>query len=169
MTSKKQRDVAGSVEGALRGLGGLVEKLGHLAETGERLKRSGQFEIKTEGDKDLKGVYGFTVKAGLGEEEPAVEPFGNIRRDEETGETVVREVAEPMVDVIQEADHLRVVAEMPGVGEEDVRLELEGDLLTIGTERGSKKYRKEVLLPHACDPAKMTYTCRNGILEVLLG
>ena len=49
-----------------------------------------------------------------------VEPFGNVRKDERTGRATVREVMEPPVDVFEEADHVLVVAEMPGVGAEDV-------------------------------------------------
>ena len=95
----------------------------------------------------MKGIYGFTVKVGLGDDGPHVEPFGNIRRDQESGRTVVQEVSEPVVDVFEESDHVLVVAEMPGVGPEDVKIEVEDDLLTISAENGDKKYRKEVLLP----------------------
>ncbi len=166
MDSQKKRDAAGGVEGMLRGLGDLLEKLGTLAEKGEQLKRSGEFDIKGDAAKDLKGFYGFSVKMGLGNNEPTVEPFGNIKRDAQTGEAVVRETAEPMVDVFEEEDHIRVVVEIPGVGNEDVKLDLAGDLLSIHAERGTKKYYKEVLLPRACEASKMDFNCRNGILEI---
>ena len=167
MTTKK-RDAGNGVEGILGGLGNLLEKLTELADKGEELKRSGQFDVKTGGDRDMKGVFGFSVKVGLGDDQPRVEPFGNIRRDEETGESVVREVAEPMVDVFEEADHLQVVAEMPGIGKKDVQLDLKDDVLTIHAEHGGKKYHKEVLLPRTCEAEGMAYTCRNGILEIKL-
>jgi len=169
MTKKKDRDTdrqAGSgFEGILKGLTGLVEKLGDLAEKGEQLSRSG--EIKWKGkEKDLKGVYGFSVKVGLGGEGVKVEPFGNIRRDEESGETIVQEVCEPVVDVFEEEDHTLIVAEMPGIGEEDVRLDVKDDLLTIRAEKGEKKYCKEVLLPRSYLREKMLISCNNGILEI---
>ena len=68
-----------------------------------------------------------------------------------------------MVDVFDEADHVLVVAEMPGIGEEDVQVELKDDILTISAERGDQKYRKEVLLPAAFPAESMSRTCRNGI------
>ncbi|WP_295540636.1 Hsp20/alpha crystallin family protein [uncultured Thiohalocapsa sp.] len=162
---------SGGIEGILRGLGDLVEKLGDLAETGEQLKREGVIESKTSGGRDVKGVYGFTVKVGLGEDgesKPKVEPFGNIRRDEETGASTVQEFTEPMVDVFDEDAHVQVVAEMPGISKEDVQLELHGDVLDIRAERGDKKYRKELLLPRSFGADGMAYSCRNGILEVTL-
>jgi hypothetical protein len=55
-------EAGGSVGGILSGLAGLVEKLNELAETGGELRRAG--EIHGAG-KELKGIYGFTVKVGL--------------------------------------------------------------------------------------------------------
>ena len=70
--------------GILRGLGGLVEKLTELAETGREISKTGEIRGPGPG-KEVKGIYGFTVKVGLGGEGVKVEPFGNIRRDEESG------------------------------------------------------------------------------------
>ena len=169
MAKRKGKDSPpeGSAEvgfgGILRGLGDLVEKLGELAETGREFSKTG--EIQGPG-KEIKGIYGFTVKVGIGGEGVKVEPFGNIRRDEESGRSVVQEVREPAVDVFEERDHTLVVAEMPGIGAEDVRLEVKDDLLTITAEKGDKKYKKEVLLPGSFPREKMQVLCANGVLEV---
>jgi HSP20 family protein len=167
MTNIKKGNLTGNVEGILRGLGDLVEKLGELAEKGEEMKQSGVFDINT-GGKDAKAVYGFSVKMGLGGDETKVQPFGNIRRNEQTGETVVQEVSEPLVDVLDEDDHVLVLAEMPGVGDEDVTVDLSGDILTLHAEKGSKKYHKEIVLPREFKTEQMERNCRNGVLEVKL-
>lgn len=151
--------------GLLGGLANLLEKLGELAEKGEELRQSGEFET-TAGDKPVRGVYGFSIKTGLGEEGVKVEPFGNVHKDSRSGKTVVDEVHEPLVDVFEEQDHVSVVAEMPGIGADDVQLELKDDILSISAARGIKKYRKEVLLPRSFKPEQMSHSCRNGILEV---
>lgn len=169
MIKKKDKETGpqaqGSFEGILRGFTNLVEKLSELSEKGEHLSRTGEFQWKGK-EKDLKGVYGFSVKVGLGGEGVKVEPFGNIRKDEKTGESVVQEVREPIVDVFEEKDHILVVAEMPGIGVENVRLEVKDDLLTIYAEKGDKKYRKEVLLPRSYPREKMLVSCNNGIIEI---
>lgn len=166
MSSNKGNPL-GNVEGILRGLGDLVERLGDLAEKGEQLKRSGVLDMTTSKGKDAKAVYGFSVKMGLNDdEEPRVEPFGNVHRDTQTGETTVQEVSEPLVDVIEEDDHILVLAEMPGVADEHVTLELNGDVLTLHAESGSKKYHKEIVLPRSFETEAMQRACRNGILEV---
>lgn len=155
----------GSFEGVFGGITDILEKLGDLAEKGERLSKTGEFRWPDKG-KDLKGVYGFSVKLGLGGDEVKVEPFGNIRRDEKSGQTIVQEVREPVVDVFDEKDHTLVVAEMPGIGVEDVLLEVNDDLLTIYAEKGNKKYRKEILLPRSYQREKILISCNNGILEI---
>ena len=167
MTGIKKVNVGGNVEGILRGLGDLVERLGALAEKSEELKQSGVFDINT-GGKDAKAVYGFSVKMGLAGDETKIEPFGNVRRNEQTGETVVHEVSEPLVDVLDEKDHVLVLAEMPGVGDEDLTLDLVGDILTLHAERGGKKYHKEIVLPREFKTEQMERTCRNGICEIKL-
>ncbi len=169
MMSDKKSNVTGNFEGILRGLGDLVQKLGDLAEKGEEMKRSGVFDIDTGGNKNAKAVYGFSMKMGLdGNQEPRVEPFGNVHRDEKTGETTVQEMSEPLIDVIEETDHILVLAEMPGVADEDVHLELNGDILLLHAEKGSKKYHKEIVLPRAFENKALERSCRNGILEVKL-
>ena len=166
-TGDKNRVRRGSVEGGLggilKGFGDLVEKLGELAETGRELSKTG--EIHGSG-KEVKGIYGFSIKVGLGDEGPHLEPFGNIRRDEKSGRTEVQEVREPMVDVFEEDDHIQVLAELPGIAKEDVRIELKDDVLTIAAEHGDKKYRKEVLLPRSVSREKMQVACNNGVLEI---
>jgi HSP20 family protein len=168
MTKRKGagREAGSGYGGIFKGLADLVEKLGDLAEKGETLRRTG--EIRGD-NQDLKGVYGFTVKVGLGDKgdkEFKVEPFGNVRRSGGPGETVVQEVREPVVDVFEEKDYTLVVAEIPGVSLKDVRLDVKDDLLTLYAESGDKKYRKEVLLPRTYRRDRMKLSCNNGILEI---
>lgn len=71
-----------------------------------------------------------------------------------------------MADVFEEKDHTLVVAEMPGISAEDIRLDVKDDLLTIYAEKGNKKYQKEILLPGNYPKEKMLLSCNNGILEI---
>ncbi len=156
--------------GFIAGLGTLIDQLGKLAEQAEQaggeLNKTGEFKVGS--DKRIKGVYGFSVRSGLGEKTIKVEPFGNIRRDEERGHVEVQEIREPMVDVFDEPEHVLIVAEVPGIMQEDVQLELHDDILILAAEKGDKKYRKEVLLSASFSSDKMSFSCRNGILEIKL-
>jgi HSP20 family protein len=169
MAKTKTKNTAADADlgGFLGGLTNLIEKLGDLAEKGKDLH-----ELKEFGDQGgIKGVYGFTIRTGIGGERSGgikVEPFGNVRKDERTGKATVQEVIEPLVDVFEEADHILVVAELPGVSPDDVRLELNDDILIIAAQRGPKKYHKEVLLPESFSDKALSQQCRNGVLEIKL-
>jgi HSP20 family protein len=107
------------------------------------------------------------VKVGLGDEPGKVEPFGNIKIDKHARQpVVVQEIREPAVDVLEEGDHVLVVAEMPGIATADLQVDLKDDVLTIAAERGDKKYRKEVLLPRPCQSEGMSVNCNNGIVKI---
>ncbi len=163
--SEEEQDSLG-LGGFFGGLGSLLGKLTELAEKGKELKEGGEFRTGTPAG-DLHGVYGFTVKVCQGEGGGVkVEPFGNVHQNERTGKAEVNEVREPMVDVFEEPDHVLVVAEMPGISEENIKLELADDILTIEAAQGKKKYHKEVLLPTSFPPNRMSKVCRNGVLEV---
>lgn len=170
MTNKrnsKRKTTSGGLDlgigGILKGLGDLVEKLEEISESGEPLSKTG--EIGGEGGQ-VKGIYGFTVKVGLGGDKPRVEPFGNLHKDAKSGHTVVQETREPLVDVFEEDEHILVVAEMPGISAGDVGVEVEQDLLTITAAHGNKKYRKEVLLPESVRQENVEWNCHNGVLEI---
>ena len=151
----------------LSGLTDIAEKLNEISEKGDTVSKTGEFTIPSK-EGGLKGVYGFSVKTGLGSkgDQIKVEPFGNIRKDEKTGEAVVQEINEPLVDIFEDEGVTTLIAEMPGVGEGDVRIDVRDDVLTISAARGQKKYLKEVLLSHSPAPDKIKVTCNNGIVTI---
>lgn len=147
--------------GLLKGIGGLLKLVSRLAE-GEEVGREGKAAL---GDGNVKAVYGFSVRMGL-EGRPVIEQFGNVQ-ETESG-TVVAETREPLVDVLDEGDHILVVAELPGVEETDVRAQVQEDILEISAERGDRRYAGKVPLPAAVDVSEVTLAYRNGILEIVL-
>ena len=164
---EKKRESGKNIGGILNGLSDIVEKLNKISENGESLSDTGNFTTssKTGG---IRGVYGFTVKTGLGEKGDAirVEPFGNMHKDKETGEVVVQEIHEPLVDVFEDEYATTLVAEMPGVGLEDIQIEVQDDVLTISAKKGEKKYCKEMLLNHILSKEHLKVTCNNGIVTI---
>lgn len=165
----RRRDEGIAVDVGL-GLGGLFKGVGSLLDIVTKMAEEGKDEagrtgvVEAMGGK-AKGVYGFTVRVGLGGK-PVVEQFGNIR--ETPSGAVVTETREPLVDVLDEGDHILVIAEMPGIEEGDVHVKVEGDILEIAASRGARQYHKEVLLPAAASPENVATSYRNGILEVRL-
>jgi len=150
--------------GVFKGLGDFINLLSEMVEAGEsEVSRTGEFKVKGLGDRG-RGVYGFTVRTGIGGT-PQVERFGNIRSTEEG--PVVAEVREPMIDVFDEGETVLIVAELPGVAEGEITVDVKDDVLTLETT-GERKYAKEVLLPCSVDAATMKKAHKNGVLELRL-
>jgi HSP20 family protein len=90
----------------------------------------------------------------------------------------------PLVDIFEENEIIRLVAEIPGVKPEDVKISVEGNLLTIkGTkeqvaeEKADKVHRYEraygafertFTLPATVAPEKIKATYADGVLTVTL-
>lgn len=155
------------LDGILGGLGGLVDKLAELAEAGEKLSHSGEFQ---DAAGKLRGVYGINVRTALGDggqQEIKIEPFGNVRR-QTAQEPSDEDIREPLVDIHEEEEHLLVLVELPGVDKEDVTLTLDGDRLKVAAKRGKVAYGKEVQLPRSFAQEQMCWECKNGILQIQL-
>lgn len=154
------------VGGLFKGISEVIDLVSKMSEEGQTvLERVG--EIKgLEGLKGAKGVFGFSVRLGGLGERVKVEPFGNVRGGAEG--PVVEEVREPLVDVFEEESEIKVVAELPGIREDQLRIDVKEDILSLMAEDGGRKYSKDVLLPCAVDPAAMKSSCTNGVLEITL-
>jgi len=90
----------------------------------------------------------------------------------------------PACDVFEDAESVKIVAEVPGVSPEDVKLSMEGNVLTI---RGEKKQQAEektervhryersygwferaFALPNTVDPDRIEAKVEQGVLTVVL-
>ena len=149
--------------------GGLFDGIEKLVDLAADLKEAGG-EIKKEGEIDLsqlkegmKGIFGFSIKTAVGGK-PIVEPFGNIRKTPK-GPTVDEE-REPITDVFDEKEEVRIYAEMPGVNEEEIKINLSDDILDISAKNQDRKYHKEILLPSKVKAETLTSNYKNGIFEV---
>ncbi|NQS88988.1 hypothetical protein HQ584_04280 [Patescibacteria group bacterium] len=151
-----------SLGGIFEGVGNLIDLASKLSEEAEEIKGKG--EIKGLGGK-AKGIYGFSVRTLAGKK-PVVETFGNIKRKKEG--PVIEEVREPIVDVLEEKDFVRVISELPGVSKEDVKVKINEDILNLSAERGERKYAKEILLPFPVKEDPEEFSFNNGILELKL-
>jgi HSP20 family protein len=90
----------------------------------------------------------------------------------------------PLVDIFEETDEIRLVAEVPGVKPEDVKISVEGNLLTIkGTkeqvaeekaervhryERTYGAFERTFTLAASIDPSKIRATYNLGVLTITL-
>lgn len=167
MSKKKENDKVEIDFGAGRvSFGGLFKGLGNLIDLATRLREEG---VEKRGEieglpRNARGVYGFSIRTLAGK--PVIESFGNIR--ETAKGPVVEEVREPMVDVFDEQDHILVIAELPGVSENEIKIEVAGDIVNLTASDKDRKYAREILLPGKVKTEAIKTSYNNGILEITL-
>lgn len=89
----------------------------------------------------------------------------------------------PNIDISEDKDGIYIAADMPGVGEGDVNLTLENDVLSIEgkvapvsveghapayTEYGIGDYFRSFVLIEAIDRGKIEATMKDGVLRIVL-
>ena len=108
--------------------------------------------------------------------------FGSYPYD--AGTSTVNSMWAPPVDVFEDTDDIKLVAELPGIKSEDVKISLENNTLTL---RGEKKqvaeektervhryersygrFERVFTLPSTVDPERIEASFDNGILTVVL-
>ncbi len=111
--------------------------------------------------------YGFSITIGP-DGRPIVQEFGNVRPSRWGIEK--SDVRRPYVEthVDSKAGVLKVVAELPGVDKESIKVSATEDVVTIRAEQGDRKYYADVKLPTKVDPTTAKASYRNGVLEVVL-
>lgn len=110
------------------------------------------------------------------------EAFGTWPQDEGNG--AITSAWLPPCDVFEDKDTVKIVAEVPGVRPEDVKLSLENNLLTIRGEKRQQaeertervhryersygSFERSFALPSTVDPDKISANYENGILTVTI-
>ncbi len=130
---------------------------------GSRIKEMGPF------------IYGYSMTIGP-DGKPEIREFGNIKPGlkpsgfsfEPRPSVDVKDEREPLVDITTGEDEVKVIAELPGVEKEDIKLDATPNALTIDVDTKSRKYYKEFELPADVDPDTAKSTYKNGVLEVTL-
>ncbi len=168
MDTKKNDEKKDEADFGIFGLGGLFKGIEKLVDLAGKLEEKGG--IAKEGEinfdhikKGMKGVYGFTINTAGGGY-PKVETFGNIKKTPEGPK--VDEEREPITDIFDEKKEVVVIAEMPGIEENDLKIDLKEDILDISAAGKNRNYRKELLLPAKGKIENLSYKFKNGILEI---
>jgi len=120
-------------------------------------------------------VYGYSMTIGP-DGKPQIREFGNVKPSLKPEAPFgprkpsldIKEEREPLVDVISTNNELKVVAELPGVEKNDIKLYATERTLNISVDTPQRKYFKEVELPASVNPKSAKSAYKNGVLEVTL-
>lgn len=111
-------------------------------------------------------VYGYSMTIGP-DGKPVVREFGNVKPSFVAGGKLsLKDGREPLVDVISTNGEIKVIAEVPGVNKQDIKIVAAEDSISIQADTPERKYRKEIDLPSAVEPDSAKSVYKNGILEI---
>lgn len=71
------------------------------------------------------------------------------------------------VDVLDEGEEVRVVADLPGVDKDEIRVAVSDDRLKIQASGEEREYDERVALPAKVDDDTGEATYNNGVLEIV--
>ncbi len=109
-------------------------------------------------------VYGFSISIDPNGK-PRIQEFGNIRPKGE--KTLISDKREPLIDIINNEDEIIIIAEIPGVSKEDIKLNVSENSLIISV-LNNRKYYKELNFEEKIDPNSIQTSYKNGVLQVKL-
>ncbi len=120
-------------------------------------------------------VYGYSMTIGP-DGKPKIREFGNVKPSMKPElpfgprrpSVDIKEEREPLVDVISTDNEVKVVAEVPGVEKDNIKLYATEKALTISVDTQERKYYKEVDLPTEINPKTAKSVYKNGVLEVTM-
>ncbi|GLV59266.1 hypothetical protein KDH_60930 [Dictyobacter sp. S3.2.2.5] len=154
----KSANGQGSFMGFFRGLESLLNTVITLEEGAQEKKYEGE---ASDPSGRLKTGFSLSVKTIGAATTPSAESARVVTRKPE-----VEAEPEPFVDFFNEQDHVRIIAELPGIEEENIHTEIHGDILILSISGNRRAYSKEIVLPEGTDVGTLTRKYTNGILEI---
>ena len=136
-----------------------------LAEMRERMDRIFDAFMRNElGPDRAPLIYGFSVQTGQ-DGEPLMQEFGNAPAPPKISDKGPDE-REPLIDLIESGEMIKVIVELPGVRKEDIEIDAHERLLEIEVDNESKQFHEQIDLP--CDVLKNSVKAgyKNGVLEI---
>ena len=131
-------------------------------------KIKGEWEAK---EINEPGVKGYAIRGVFGSNK-TLEPFEPLKpsrrrplpeRPFDFSEKALKEMREPLTDIFDENDVIKIYMELPGEEKEDIQLNFKEGY----TEIKARSFYKKVKLPNAdVDLGKMTSEYKNGVLKV---
>lgn len=170
LEGKEKEEVSGVAQGALRGLGKIIPGFGELVKGlekseafQERLKAAdAEVERQLEKAPPLRKVEG--TRRSIIPPKTTLKVSLSTLKEEPVAPPPQREV---IADIFDEGDYLKVIAEMPGVDEEDIKAKVRDNLLILSAQTTGREYYQEVELPYLVKN-ELSSTYKNGILQITM-
>ena len=116
-------------------------------------------------------VYGYSVKIGE-DGKPIIRKFGNVdvfSHSITNSSHDTQQEIEPLIDIINGKEEIKIVAELPGVAKENIKLYANENTLTIESSSSTeeRRYYKKIEFPEFVEPSSGRSHYKNGILAII--
>ena len=123
-------------------------------------------------------VYGYSMTIGP-DGKPKIREFGNVKspfaerrgffneQPSSSSSSPLSAEREPLIDVSSTDKEVKVIAEMPGVKKENIKINAYDNSVEITSNDPQRKYHKVIEIPTEADTNTAKSTYNNGILEVI--
>jgi HSP20 family protein len=113
-------------------------------------------------------VYGYSMTIGP-DGKPNIREFGNVKspRREFFSEPTISAEREPLIDISSTEKEVKIVAELPGIKKENIKINAYENSVEIISNDPQRKYHKVIDLPTEADIETVKSKYNNGILEVI--
>jgi HSP20 family protein len=113
-------------------------------------------------------VYGYSMTIGP-DGKPNIKEFGNVKspRREFFSEPTISAEREPLIDISSTEKEVKIVAELPGIKKENIKINAYENSVEIISNDPQRKYHKVIDLPTEADIETVKSKYNNGILEVI--
>jgi HSP20 family protein len=115
-------------------------------------------------------VYGYSMTIGP-DGKTKVREFGNIKSPlggmgsfEQPSLSAERE---PLIDISSTDNEVKIVAEMPGISKEKIKVNAYDKYVEIKSEDPNRKYHKQIEVPEDIDIQSARSNYNNGVLEII--
>jgi HSP20 family protein len=114
-------------------------------------------------------VYGYSMTIGP-DGKPKIREFGNIKSPmagmgtfEQPSLSAERE---PLIDISSTDNEVKIVAEMPGISKDKIKIDVYDKYVEIKSEDPNRKYHKKIEVPEDIDINSARSNYNNGVLEI---
>jgi HSP20 family molecular chaperone IbpA len=148
--NQPEKPPEGPVEGVLRGLDKVIPGLGELV---KGLEKSEAFQERLEAaDAEIERCMekAPTSSRVIGNRRSIIPPRTNLKVSRTT---LGKESSAPspqkdiIADMFDEGDRFMVIAELPGIDEKDIEIEVKGNRLVLFARSQGRQYHKDIVLP----------------------
>ncbi|MDD3268168.1 MAG: Hsp20/alpha crystallin family protein [Syntrophomonadaceae bacterium] len=144
-------------------LGGLQKwvELASELENKKEVRKAGEIKGLS---KNIQGVYGISIKTLA--DKSKLDTLEKFTRTEKA--PLAQELRETPVDIFDEDDMVVVIAEIPGVSEQEISIQVIENRLELTVLGREKQYSRNFMLPSKVIPSSMKTSYNNGVLEIIL-